>query len=226
MNAPAAPPEREIVAVVDPMCSWCWGFSPALEGIERDFGAVAPLTIVVGGLRPLTKRKMDAKAKAEIREHWQHVQEASGQPFDFEFFAREGFVYDTEPACRALVTVRTLKREAARDFLDRAHRAFYAENKDVTDADVLADIAEAAGVAKAGFVALFNTIDIVYETAGDFHAARRLGVNGFPTVLLRAGNAMSILTAGFQPYERIAPAIEAWLKSPPPAATRAGADLF
>lgn len=208
--------EREIVAVVDPMCSWCWGFSPALERIERDFGDRARLTVVAGGLRPLTKRKMDAEAKAETREHWQHVQEASGQPFDFAFFEREGFVYDTEPACRALVTVRTLKREAARDFLDRAHRAFYAENKDVTDADILADIAEASGVARAGFVALFNTIDIVYETAGDFHAARRLGVNGFPTVLLRAGNSMSILTAGFQPYERIAPAIEAWLKNPPP----------
>lgn len=220
MNTPTSAPEREIVAVVDPMCSWCWGFSPVLEGIERDFGKDATLTIVAGGLRPLTKRKMDDKAKAEIREHWQHVQEASGQPFDFKFFEREGFVYDTEPACRALVTVRTLKREATREFLDRVHRAFYAENKDVTDADVLADIAEAAGVAKAEFLALFNTVDIVYETAGDFHAARRLGVNGFPTVLLRAGNSISILTAGFQPYERIAPAIEAWLKSPlPPPAT-------
>lgn len=207
--------DREIIAVVDPMCSWCWGFSPALEAIERDFGAGAPLTVVAGGLRPLTKKKMDGDAKARTREHWQHVNEASGQPFDYKFFERDDFVYDTEPACRALVTVRTIRKAAARPFLDAVHRAFYAENRDVTDPAVLAEIAQGAGIDRQTFESLFHTIDIVYETAGDFHAARRLGVNGFPTVLLRADGQLAVLTAGFQPYEKIKPQIEEWLKTEP-----------
>jgi len=36
----------------------------------------------------------------------ERVRDASGQPFDFDFFARERFVYDTEAAARAAVVMR------------------------------------------------------------------------------------------------------------------------
>ena len=44
-----------------------------------------------------TGHGMDEATKASIREHWEHVRDASGQPFDFAFFDRPRFVYDTEP---------------------------------------------------------------------------------------------------------------------------------
>jgi len=39
---------------------------------------------------------MDDKSKAYVRHHWEQVQESTGQPFSFEFFERDGFVYDTD----------------------------------------------------------------------------------------------------------------------------------
>ena len=42
--------EKEIIYVGDPMCSWCWGFSPVLNRIRADYDAVAPMRVVVGGL--------------------------------------------------------------------------------------------------------------------------------------------------------------------------------
>ena len=80
--------EREIIIVVDPMCSWCWGFSPGVEAIDREYADTAPVTLVAGGLRPLTTNPMDDQMKAEIRHHWEDVNKASGQPFDFSFFDR------------------------------------------------------------------------------------------------------------------------------------------
>ncbi len=38
----------------DPMCSWCYGFSPVIDDIRRAFGRALPIRVVMGGLRPGT----------------------------------------------------------------------------------------------------------------------------------------------------------------------------
>ncbi len=119
--------DREILLIVDPMCSWCWGFSPVIRAIVDAYAGRAPVYPIVGGLRPLTSDTMNDRAKEKIRHHWEQVHEASGQPFDFSFFDRDGFIYDTEPACRALVTVRFLKPKLSLTFLELLHKAFYAK---------------------------------------------------------------------------------------------------
>ena len=51
-------------------------------------------------------------------------------------------MYDTEPACRAMVTMRRLAPDKALGFMAAIQRAFYGNNQDVTQAEVLAAIAE------------------------------------------------------------------------------------
>src|SRR5215212_11330318 len=137
-------PHPHLIYIADPMCSWCWGFSPVIDAIRARFGDALPIRLILGGLRPGTTEPMHEKAKRTTREHWEHVREASGQPFDFAFFDREGFVYDTEPASRAVVVARRSAWGLA--MLRAVHRAFYAQNRDVTRAEVLADVAAEVGL--------------------------------------------------------------------------------
>ncbi|MFQ5764648.1 MAG: DsbA family protein [Rhodospirillales bacterium] len=217
--------DREIIFVVDPMCSWCWGFSPVIEAIRSAYGERAAMTIVAGGLRPLTSAPMSDKDKAEIRHHWEAVEKASGQPFDFDFFERSGFVYDTEPACRALVTVRTLEPASSYTYLARLHRAFYAENRDVTADAVLAALAEETGVERERFVEAFRSREMIYQTSGDFIRSQSMGARGFPTVVLRNGEDYALLVAGFVPFDKLKAPLEGWFAGEAAAADNAaGAD--
>ena len=203
--------DREILLIVDPMCSWCWGFSPSVEAMAEEYADRAPVFPIAGGLRPLTTKPMTEAAKAEIRHHWEDVGKASGQPFDFSFFERDGFVYDTEPACRALVTVRSLKPEAALPYLASQHKAFYAENRDITDPDVLAGLAEAAGLDRGTFAGAFPSRQMIYLTASDFFRSQSMGVSGFPTTVLREGENLSLLSSGFMPFEDLKPRLDKWI---------------
>jgi putative protein-disulfide isomerase len=216
--------DREILVIVDPMCSWCWGFSPTVEAMAGEYAGRVPVFPIVGGLRPLTAEPMSGRAKAEVRHHWADVENASGQSFDYSFFDRDGFIYDTEPACRALVTVRTLKPEAALGFLAAQHQAFYAENRDITDHDVLVDLAETAGVDRASFVDIFPTRKMIYLTASDFFRSQSMGVTGFPTVVLRTDEKLSLLTAGFRSFEDLKPQLDDWLESKPEVQNAAETD--
>lgn len=222
-TAQAAPQEsvrKDVIYVADPMCSWCWGFSPVIQAIGRQIEAYVPqpgerkptLTPVMGGLRPLTRQAMSDDDKAKISHHWQEVAQRSGQPFDMTFFERDGFVYDTEPACRAVCLVRKLRPDAVMGFLERIQRAFYAQGSDITDTDILAALAnEAAGLEPDLFRSQFTDVAMAYETSGDFHAARQLGVTGYPTVILQNGNQLALLTQGYQGYDALKDAIGNWL---------------
>lgn len=218
MNDAAAPKkeddkatDREIICVVDPMCSWCWGFSPVIAAMHEAYGDKAPVWPLAGGLRPMTTQPMTDKAKADTRHHWEQVAGASGQPFNFTFFDRQGFVYDTEPACRAMVTVRTLKRDAALTYLESLHRSFYADNRDVTDPEFLADLAGEAGVDRNTFATVFPTREMMYQTAADFYRAQGMGIQGFPTVVLRNGSELRLLVAGFVAFDKIKPYLDQWV---------------
>ncbi len=202
-----------LIYYADPMCSWCWGFSPVFERVHRDCADRFEVALVMGGLRPGTTEPLDEGTKATIREHWEHVHEMSGQPFDFAFFERTDFKYDTEPACRAVVAARELQPGSEFSMLRAVHQAFYAENRDVTDAGMLCDVAEAEGFERRAFQSHFEDQKTRLATGNDFSLTHSTGIQGFPALV--AGfedEGLTAITVGYQPFEAIAPAIEHWLE--------------
>lgn len=205
-------PERRIFYIADPMCSWCWGFSPVIGQIAQRFGAIAPIRVVAGGLRPGTTTPMDQAFAQSLRTHWEHVTLATGQSFCFDFFDRDGFVYDTEPACRAVVAVRSTAPDLTLTYLAALHRAFYVENRDITKEPVLTDVAASVGVERAVFEDIIRAPDIVAATRTDFQFAQACGISGFPSVLLQQAGELRVLTIGHQPLSALLEPLEAWVR--------------
>ena len=199
----------------DPMCSWCYGFSTVIEDIRRAYGAALPVRVVMGGLRPGTTAPMKPEARREIAGHWTHVHEASGLPFDAAVLEREGFVYDTDPAARAVVVVRRESQDLALRFLGATQRAFYAENRDVTSADTLGDIAADFGLDRSAFLEAWASEDAKKETWGDYALSQRAGVTGFPTLVggPNEHGVYGVVTRGYAPSAQVMGVITSWISS-------------
>jgi putative protein-disulfide isomerase len=202
---------KQLLYIADPMCSWCYGFSPVIAAIAERFADRMALRLVMGGLRAGNTAPMRQEDKDYIRSAWTRVNAASGQPFDFHFFDRESFVYDTEPACRAVVTARRLLPRLALPFMGRISQAFYAENRDMTSADEIAAVAEEAGFERDAFSAAFLAPETRNETFRDFLTAQQMGIRGFPTVIAGSDEqGYALLTNGYQPLENLAEPLERW----------------
>jgi putative protein-disulfide isomerase len=196
----------------DPMCSWCYGFGPVVRQLADHFERCLPVRLVMGGLRAGNRQPMRDKDRDYIRGAWKSVHEASGQPFDLAFFERETFTYDTEPACRAVVTMRRLAPEKALAFNGQVSSAFYAHNRDVTSDEVLADIGAEAGMDRGPFLAELQSEAARNETLGDFLMAKQSGVEGFPLLAVgRAETGYALVCQGFRPIDGLIEAIEDWL---------------
>ena len=203
--------QTRLVYFADPMCSWCYGFSPVIAALAERFEDRLPLDLVMGGLRAGNTEPMRDKDKEFIRGSWTRVGAATGQAFDMSFFDRDGFVYDTEPACRAVVTARRLMPHMALPFMARVQQAFYAENRDMTAADEIAQVAEEAGFDRAGFSTAFTAPDTRNETFRDFLTAQELGIRGFPTLIAGSeDNGYALVTNGYRPLEDILDPLERW----------------
>ena len=207
----ATEPERRLLFFGDPMCSWCWGFAPVLRAIAETYGDRAAVRIVVGGLRAGETQPMDAKSKDYVRHHWEQVHASTGQPFSFDFFDREDFVYDTAPACRAVVTMRNLMRSAALDYFEALHRAFYVDGLDTTDPDALADAAVPLGADRDVFLGLYASDAIGQSMIADFRLSQSLGVPGFPTIVMQKDRDLALLTSGYAPLDALTPRLDDWL---------------
>ncbi len=189
-----------LVYFADPMCSWCWGFSPVVEQLMGPGGAGAGLafTVVLGGLRAYNTEPMGEAQRQTISGYWRTVEERSGQPFNHAFWERSQFIYDTEPACRAVVTARETDPEQAPHMLKALQAAFYRDNRDVTDEAVLCEVASEIGLDAAAFGEALASDAMKDATRTDFQVTQQAGVSGFPTLIGGVPErGFALITAGF-----------------------------
>jgi len=192
----------KMIYIADPMCSWCYGFGPELATLLKGIPDIS-LDIVVGGLRAYNTETMNDEKRSSMLSHWDKVEEASGLPFTDKAIAADNFIYDTEPACRAVVTVRTLAPHATLTSFYALQHAFYAEGLDITKADVLAkvcvDVLNESGISidRQAFLNSWASEEIIAATHADFVQTQKWGVTGFPSLVLEIGGKLHLVSSGF-----------------------------
>lgn len=196
----------------DPMCSWCWGFTPVIETVRETYRDRLKIALVLGGLRHETA-PMTAAGRDEILHHWNEVHARTGQPFRFEQALPQGFVYDTEPACRAVAVIGGIDPALTFPLFKAIQQAFYAEGRDVTQPGVLADLAAERGVDRGAFLQAFDNDAARAKTQAHFKQARQAGVRGFPALILQRDAQLHPICHGCQPLETVRAALDAGLST-------------
>ncbi len=194
----------------DPMCSWCWGFSPVIESVRDEYRERMKIALVLGGLRHETT-PMTAAQRDDILHHWHQVHARTGQPFRFENALPDGFVYDTEPASRAVAAVGGLDPALVFPLFKAIQAAFYAEGRDVTRPGVLADLVAGLGVDVAAFQSAFDSDAARSRTQAHFRQARQAGVRGFPALILQQDAQLHSVSNGCQSLDTVRAALDTWL---------------
>jgi putative protein-disulfide isomerase len=204
--------DAHLIYFSDPMCSWCYGFFPVIAKIDAIYGDDLPVRLVLGGLRPGNKDVTTAEGAATIRHHWEKVHEASGQPFGESVIDRGDFVYDTDPACRAVALARRTGMREALKMLEACHTAFYARGLDVTDRGVLAGLAAELGFDHAQFRHELDDDTLNEETWRDYAISQRAGVTGFPTLIIgpNPDNTFAMVSRGYNDAGAVFSIIENW----------------
>jgi putative protein-disulfide isomerase len=169
-----------------------------------------PLAVVLGGLRAYNQEVMPAALKDTLHHHWEEVTKRSGKPFGTGQFDRDGYIYDTEPACRAVVAIRTFAAKHTLAMYHAVQHAFYAEGRDITQTSVLADIWQTLNEEwidskltgdvdfdRDAFIAAFESDNIKTQTRNDFAMVQQWGIRGFPALIAVVNGEAQLVANGY-----------------------------
>ena len=168
----------------DPMCSWCYGFAPVLEQLERGLPDEVRLVSLVGGLAPDSDEPMPETMREYLQQTWRRIeQEIPGTRFNFDFWRTNTPRRSTYPACRAVITARLMADRGGA--MTRAiQQAYYRDARNPSDVEQLVEAALAIGLDGDEFATRLASDEIEQALISELDFVRSLGVESFPSMVL------------------------------------------
>ncbi len=198
--------KAQLIYVGDPMCSWCYGISGAFSQTVEALDDQVEVELIMGGLRPYNTQTM-FDLKEFLKGHWEQVSATSGMPFSYDVLEKD-WLYDTEPASRAVVLARTIDKTKALAFFKKIQERFYWQNQNPGDLSMYLQIAKELGMNTDEFQEKFNEEAIIRATREDFTRAAEMGVRGFPTIILKKGEKLHLIANGYASAESMIESIK------------------
>ncbi|MCC9166834.1 DsbA family protein [Pontibacter harenae] len=187
-----------LLYITNPMCNWCYGFTPVVRRLNALWQGRLNIRVLLAPFQAHAKDPVSADEKERLAVAWHRVQERTNQPFDYRIFTKKNaFVYNTEPACRALLCVRLLRPVLTLEVLRAMHSAFYADGKDLTDVRELVKIAGLFGISENLFLTLYESDEVIAQLEDEFNYVHNLGVTSFPSIYIETTHGPEPLTKGY-----------------------------
>jgi putative protein-disulfide isomerase len=204
-----------VIAVIDPLCGWCWGAAPALDRIAA---TGLPLRLIASGLF-IGDREVTAEFAGYAWSNDRRIAEMTGQPFTEVYrekvLGKLGSKFDSGPATLALTAVQL--RAPGRDLavLHALQRARWVDGRDVTDPEVVAEVLREEGIDEETIAAFLDEEQGIIDALNERAAFARdlmshFSARGVP-VLLKVTEAGAIRLDGrmlFEDVDEIVTAIE------------------
>ena len=195
----------ELIFVIDPMCSWCWGFHPIIKELREKHSDKYAFSLVVGGLRTKGQMAWTEESKGYLAQNWNAVAEKTKQTFNFSLLNKDFFDYDTYPACKAIVTVRELwGNDASFEYLEKIQEAFYVKGEDTTSIEILlAHVGTMPPCLSDEFLEFYKSERAELLMQHDFSKARSMGANAFPSVVKIDEDGHMFCVQGYKSLEEV-----------------------
>ena len=184
----------KLLYVVDPMCSWCWGFTEIRREVSKAFPDLE-WQLVMGGLAPDSDEPMDEATKSYVQQAWRAVAARTGAEFNHDFWTECAPRRSTYPSCRAVIVAGESGK--AEEMLAAIQRAYYQETRNPSDIETLAGLAADIGLDPAAFEVALHSPETQTQLTEDFALRSAIGAYSFPSVGLLDGDQAQPLTTGW-----------------------------
>ena len=172
----------------DPMCSWCWGYSPIWDTLQKSLPSSIKVEYVAGGLAPDSDMLMPIAQQKMIQNHWRTIEQKLGTKFNHDFWLDNTPRRSTYNACRAVIAAH--KQANQKQMVDAIQRAYYLRALNPSDIHILISLAkeisqqESINLNLDQFIVDINSASIEKELLRQVSVARDLSQQGFPSLVL------------------------------------------
>lgn len=208
----------DVTFYTDPLCCWSWAMAPAWDRLVSEYSPRIRVTLKMGGLLPSWNHFDDAahsiSRPSQMGPEWMHAAEVSGVSINSRIWVKDPPA-SSYPACIAVKAVQLQSEVFAETYLQLLRRAVMVDGQNIARTGVLQDAAWQLHDLYPDFNLFEFKEDLVGAAAKeafkkDMQEAKYLGINRFPTLVIRRQHAANTMVTGYQTYE----ALKSCLKLP------------
>lgn len=195
--------DKELIYAWDAYCGWCYGFSKTIRTLHENHPEL-PLTVLSGGLF-IGDRSHSMGSFPHIPEANKRISQLTGAEFGpaYQELLKEGsFVMDSNSSAIGFNALRSLAPDRSIYLASAMQHAFYYEGLSLSDPETYRKIAVDNNIDPNAVVELLKDPSGATAAREDFTKVRNLGVNSFPTLILRKGKEL-ISLAGTMDIEEL-----------------------
>ncbi|WMJ73001.1 DsbA family protein [Cytophagaceae bacterium ABcell3] len=149
----------ELIYVFDPLCGWCYGFSPAIQQLQNDYKDKVTFRIMSGGLSTSDK-PLPEEAVAYITQALGQVEKKSGVPFGekyIQLLKDSKNSYSSLPPSIAVSVVKEMNSDIAFEYAISLQEAIFHEGMSPNDDSTYTMLAQKHRLEEEVFFDKFNT---------------------------------------------------------------------
>jgi putative protein-disulfide isomerase len=187
------------------MCSWCWGYQPIWERLQKNLPRSIVVEYVAGGLAPDSNSPMPLAQQQMIQNHWRTIEQKLGTPFNHDFWVKNTPRRSTYNACRAVIAAQNQACQLA--MIEAIQQGYYLRALNPSDFDVLIDLARELSEQKSltlavdKFIVDMRTEETEKELVRQITFARKLSQQGFPSLVLEVNGLFHQIPIDYADYK-------------------------
>ena len=172
--------------VLDPMCSWCYGFSDTWKKVLENLPKDIKVVYVQGGLAPTSSAPMPQNMQEMLQGVWKQINQTVGTEFNFDFWTKCKPRRSTYLSCQAAIAARLQDKEY--EMVLAIQKQYYLNAKNPSDRDTLEEAAKMIGLDCDKFKEDLESNIVVAKLQEDFQIRNKIHVSGFPSLVFKYKN--------------------------------------
>ena len=189
----------KIIYYTDPICSSCWGIEPQLRRLKLEYGHDVAIEYHMGGLLPDWSYNSGGISKpSDVAHHWDEVSRYYNMPINGDVWLEDPLPSSYPPSI-AFKAAQIQSKEKAIVFLRRMREMVFLQKKNITKWEHISAAAAGAGLDVAQLKKDYEGKAKQLFTA-DLELGKKLGVRGFPTLIISNSKGENATVYGFRPY--------------------------
>lgn len=201
-----------ILYFFDPLCGWCYGFSPVIEKLQKHFHEDLEFDVISGGMIVGERVGPIGEVAGYIKQAYKQVESMTGVRFGEKFLnniLEEGTaIFDSEPPSRVLTILKQHDPDRSVHFAGMIQKAIYKDGIAPTLPHVYLPYVEKEGMDPQNFLTLMNDSAIAKKTQDEFRYSGQLGISGYPTMVLQLDQEYHLIARGWRSFEDLKPVME------------------
>jgi len=194
----------KITYVYDPLCGWCYGFSPVIKQIYKKFRSKLDFEVISGGMVVGDRIGPIGEVAAYISEAYKVVENRTGVEFGKNFLKglEEGsMIFSSIPPSQALTAFKHMRANDAVLMAHEIQKAIYFNGNAPVNPNTYFELAKKFDLNLVEYENLLQSEEIAKATQNEFQKSAELGVSGFPTVFIGHNDEVIPISRGYQDYD-------------------------